>query len=160
MSRAAPLRRACPDAVRARIPVAQATRLHVVQVLGPTAFVVRAPPHAAAIATLAGTDAPGAVPAADSTDPPATTSLPPPPNLQPRKFKLWVMIKMFRVPAESELLYQTSLVEREVAELLDRRRAKSIAPLESDPSSAARASATTKAPPGQVARRPVDPGDV
>ncbi|KAJ3250981.1 E3 ubiquitin-protein ligase Zswim2 [Chytriomyces hyalinus] len=71
---------------------------------------------------------------------------------------LWVMIKVFRVPLESEMLYQNSLVEREILELMDSRKKKNV-PASSD------ADAETKsneAPlgKGHVRQRAIEEGDV
>ncbi|KAI9100500.1 hypothetical protein DFS34DRAFT_488472 [Phlyctochytrium arcticum] len=127
MSRAVPFRRICPKKVQARIDKAARSRFFVVQELGPMAFIIEAPPSPAE--PSAATDAP---------DPPVNTTS--------RKYKvslgstqscscsqflrerelcvhvLWLMLKVFKIPKDSETIYQISLVEREVTELLQCRR--------------------------------------
>jgi E3 ubiquitin-protein ligase ZSWIM2 len=43
------------------------------------------------------------------------------------KHTLWVMLKVFLIPATSDILYQTSLVDREIDDMLRSRRSKKVA---------------------------------
>jgi hypothetical protein len=68
------------------------------------------------------------------------------------------MIKMFRVPVESEMLFQTSLVDREINEMMNMRRVKKV--LQQTGNNDAQAEPMEKVEPGHVARRPLESGDI
>ncbi|TPX73208.1 hypothetical protein CcCBS67573_g05519 [Chytriomyces confervae] len=163
MLRSAPLRRTCPDIIKTRIEDASKLHLFVVQEIGPMAVIVKE----------------SAADRLDVKEPGATTAKT---EKASKNFKvtlghyqscnchthlmendlcvhiLWVMIKVFRVPLESEMLYQNSLVEREILELMDSRKKKNV-PASSD------ADAETKsneAPlgKGHVRQRAIEEGDM
>ncbi|KAI9338708.1 hypothetical protein DFJ73DRAFT_962063, partial [Zopfochytrium polystomum] len=150
MSRLTQLRLSCPDAVKHRIEQAQAAQFYVVQELGPMAFVLREEAGGRSSArrfkVCLGSS--------------QTCSCPT--HLVENDLcvhLLWVMIKMFQVPLGSEILYQTSLVEREIAEILQWRKVKPKAEVDL----LKRESSTEKLedlPPGHVPVRPIEPGDV
>ncbi|KAJ3065367.1 E3 ubiquitin-protein ligase Zswim2 [Podochytrium sp. JEL0797] len=136
MLRSAPYRRTCPDHIKTRIESASKLRLYVVQETGPMAFIVKE--------SLTPLD----------ESPPLLTeeseahSIPKLKSEKSKSFKvalgsyqscnchafltendlcvhiLWVMLKVFRISTESEILFQNSLVEREIAELMESRKAR------------------------------------
>ncbi|KAJ3350845.1 E3 ubiquitin-protein ligase Zswim2 [Entophlyctis luteolus] len=130
MLRSAPYRRACPEIIKSRIEDAAKLHFYVVQELGPMAFVlkeahVRPPP--------------------DTSDTPASekrdrdksaekcykVSLGSFQSCSCRVYLtendicvhiLWVMLKVFRAKPDNEMLYQNSLIEREISELMELRK--------------------------------------
>ena len=66
------------------------------------------------------------------------------------------MIKIFRIPADSEMLFQTSLIERELNEMMNMRRVKKVL----EQSNEIHAETNVKIKPGQVFRRPIESGDI
>ncbi|KAI8615832.1 hypothetical protein BC830DRAFT_256731 [Chytriomyces sp. MP71] len=181
MLRSAPLRRTCPDIIKARIEAASKLHLFVVQEMGPMAFIVK--DATAAVIVNSGTQ----------NEPNNTQSIhddtkanmrQPPDRSNVKSYKvtlgnfqscnchthliendlcvhiLWVMIKVFRVSLESDVLYQNSLVEREIAELMDSRRRRKILPESSD--STVSDIKQNEAPllKGHVRQRPIEDGDI
>ncbi|KAJ3273028.1 E3 ubiquitin-protein ligase Zswim2, partial [Borealophlyctis nickersoniae] len=70
----------------------------------------------------------------------------------------WVLLKLFGIPRDSELLYQDSLVEREIAEIMqsrNRRRPTIVTP-PTKPSTGPPAPGKTPT----VEKRPIEPDDV
>ncbi|RKO87683.1 hypothetical protein BDK51DRAFT_16435 [Blyttiomyces helicus] len=123
MSRAAPLRRSCPPTVAARIEDASTASFCVVQELGPLSFILR--------------------PSTDHTAEDRTEERAPSEKIKVGLGALqtctcsvfaaegelcvhilWVLLKIFRVPPESEFVYQLALVDREIAEVLIGRKKK------------------------------------
>ncbi|TPX67512.1 hypothetical protein SpCBS45565_g03725 [Spizellomyces sp. 'palustris'] len=157
MSRSAPFRRICPEIVQKRIENARELQFFVVQELGPMAFIIKEPN--------------GPPPSPDSVAA----------NRTGRKFKvglgslqtctcssfmkdgelcahtLWVMLKVFGVPQDSDILYQQSLVEREIAELMRYRnhRRPTLPPPESSPKISSESFSEDGIPP-----RPVQENDI
>ncbi|KAJ3173000.1 E3 ubiquitin-protein ligase Zswim2 [Geranomyces variabilis] len=143
MSRCAPYRRCCPPALEPTIAKALDSRFFIVQELGPMAFVLKDQPAAATEAAPASTNITTTADSILADEQVATAAI-----AVSDKFKvtlgslqsctcpafyrsgelcahiLWVMLKVFRVPRGSEMLYQKSLVEREIAELMEARRSK------------------------------------
>ncbi|KAJ3148961.1 E3 ubiquitin-protein ligase Zswim2 [Geranomyces michiganensis] len=164
MSRCAPYRHSCPPALEPTIAKALDSRFFIVQELGPMAFVLKdhqpsAPPQptdeqaAATTAALAVSDkVKVTLGSLQSCTCPAFYR-----SGELCAHILWVMLKVFCVPRTSELLYQQSLVEREIAELMDARRSKRVKikkpPLKTDNANSAAASAG-------VQPRPLEDGDV
>jgi E3 ubiquitin-protein ligase ZSWIM2 len=117
MSREISWRRKCPEIVSKRLSMVPNSQFFILQEPGPTAFILKSN---------------------DSENQPFAV----------KKFKvtlgsiqscncstfmnkrelcihiLWVMTKIFQVPHDSEMIYQQSLIEREVQELIQRRAAK------------------------------------
>ncbi|KND03239.1 uncharacterized protein SPPG_02292 [Spizellomyces punctatus DAOM BR117] len=157
MSRSAPFRRTCPEIVQKRIEYARELQFFVVQELGPMAFIIKEPN-------------------APSPSPDSVTA-----NRTGRKFKvglgslqtctcssfmkdgelchhtLWVMLKVFGVPQDSDILYQQSLVEREIAELMRYRnhRRPTLPPPEASPKTSSETSSEAGIPP-----RPIQENDI
>ncbi|KAJ3189326.1 E3 ubiquitin-protein ligase Zswim2 [Gaertneriomyces sp. JEL0708] len=124
MSRSLPLRRTCPPLIAQRIEEALTLQFYVVQELGPLSFVIKER-----------TDGPSAAIADENDD---GVEIRPKSQNSGSKYKvglgelqsctcrdtdicvhiLWILLKLFRVPKESEILYQKALVERETTSLL------------------------------------------
>ncbi|KAJ3107450.1 E3 ubiquitin-protein ligase Zswim2 [Phlyctochytrium planicorne] len=163
MSREKPWRRICPELVRSRIKEASEARFYVVQELGPMAFVLRDDGDRAIDRDGADVDSHGE--AKKERVCKLKVGLGSRQTCSCSKFIsdgeicvhiLWVMVKMFRVPLESELLFQQSLVEREIGEIMRSRKRKEL------PVIAPKAENDT--PPtankDHVPRRPIEEGDV
>ncbi|KAJ3321190.1 E3 ubiquitin-protein ligase Zswim2 [Boothiomyces sp. JEL0866] len=71
-----------------------------------------------------------------------------------KKFKMWVLLKLFKVDPASEILYQTSLVDREINEILGGRLRKKPVVVERV------ASVQEIVDDGKVNQRPVESGDI
>ncbi|KAI8842972.1 hypothetical protein BC829DRAFT_297983 [Chytridium lagenaria] len=178
MSREVPWRRSCPEVLKARIQEASQAHLYVVQEQGPMAFVLRDDSDRSSASNAKPADASNEGSTTGTiTGSERRASL----NSLATKVKvglgsrhtctcstftgeselcihiLWVMIKMFRVPLESDLLFQHSLVEREISEIMQssRRRKEMITPAKVVEPSQGQIENKNHVP-----RRPIEDGDV
>ncbi|KAJ3405146.1 E3 ubiquitin-protein ligase Zswim2, partial [Chytridiales sp. JEL 0842] len=177
MSRVLPLRRACPDLIKRRIQQASRAHMYVVQENGPLSFIIREGDSGsnstvatrnsrsdrgdAKGETLEGEEANVLIDSLGAAKKTSIESVVEDAKREaPKKLvKIWVMVKIFRVPQESEVLWQLSLVEREVTELLQLRPKKKQGSLP-EKEHIAKEDEKQSVPPGCVSRRPIEDGDI
>ncbi|KAI9208004.1 uncharacterized protein BJ171DRAFT_636488 [Polychytrium aggregatum] len=145
MSREQPLRRTCPPLVQERLDQAANLRLLVVQELGPMAFILRE--AEAEKKYKVGLGSCQTCTCADFVS-----------EQELCVHILWVMIKVFHVPKDSEAIYQRSLVEREISQVLRGRKSYH----SNTPPSVAAAKTQPARPENDdaISRREISEGDV
>ncbi|TPX60520.1 hypothetical protein PhCBS80983_g01679 [Powellomyces hirtus] len=163
MSRSRPYRRLCPPHLEQVIEKALESQFYIVQELGPMAMVIKDQQQQEQQQPQGTETLPETYTACDkfkvglgSQQSCTCASF-----LRDRELCvhiMWVMQKVFRIPRDSEILYQQSLVEREISELLSSRK-NNRAKVKST-CSAQVPGQTSHAKDNSIEPRPIEEGDV
>lgn len=148
MSRSVPWRRVCSDVVHWRQLQAIQARIYVLQENGPTAFTVKEHDSTRKLRVTLG-------------DPSACTCTTYMKEHELCIHILWVVLKLFKIPAENPISWQGSLVEREIQQIVKSRestRAQAQRNSNSDTSSSKTAAANQNNE-NVIEPRPIEEGD-